>query len=91
MTDILQTVNVLDGVLDFLLFAPTPEQVIAFRPSAAAQARASELLEKNRSGRLTAEENAELDELSRVNHWLILLKARARLHLQKAATSYREQ
>lgn len=67
-----------EEVYDFLLSAPTPEQVIAFRPSEATQSRIHELLEANREGNLQAEEQAELDEFSRVEHFVRMLKARAR-------------
>ncbi len=71
----------LDEILEFLASTPTPDDIIAFKPSDVLQARASELLEKNRQGTLTAEENAELDEFSRMNHWMSMLKAKARKKL----------
>jgi hypothetical protein len=67
-----------DEILDFLASAPTQEQIIAFRPSERLQARASELLDKNRAGKLTSEEQLELDEFQRMNHFMTMLKARAR-------------
>ena len=67
-----------DEILDFLASAPTQEAIIAFRPSERLQARASELLDKNRAGKLTAEEQVELDEFQRMNHFMTMLKARAR-------------
>lgn len=70
-----------EEVYDFLLSAPTPEQVISFRPSEPMQARIRELLEANRDGALLAEEQAELDEFSRVEHFVRMLKARARVKL----------
>ncbi len=71
----------LDEILEFLASTPTPDDIIAFKPSDVLQARASELLEKNRQGTLTAEENAELEEFSRMNHWMSMLKAKARKKL----------
>ncbi|MFN8451002.1 MAG: hypothetical protein U0521_21095 [Anaerolineae bacterium] len=60
---------------DFLLSAPTPEAVIAFRPSEETQTRVHYLLEANRSGTLNdAHEASELDELSRVEHFVRMLK-----------------
>lgn len=70
-----------DEILDFLASTPTPEAIIAFHPSSALQARASELLEKNRSGSLSSEERAELDEFERMNHFMSMLKIRARQKL----------
>ena len=71
-----------DEILDFLASAPTQEQIIAFRPSDRLQSRASDLLDKNRSGNLTPDERVELDEFQRMNHFMTMLKARAR---QKSA------
>ncbi len=70
-----------EEMLDFLASGPSPEKIVAFKVSPAAQARLDELLEKNRQEGLTDEEAAELDVYSQVNHILILLKARARLAL----------
>lgn len=68
-------------VLDFLASTPTPEQIIAFAPSPALQERARYLLEQNRSAVLTPEEHAELDEFARMNHFMSMLKIRARRKL----------
>lgn len=70
-----------DEVYDFLLTSPTPEQITAFRTSEATQARVRYLLDTNRNGTLTTEEQAELDEFASVEHFVRVLKARARKHL----------
>jgi hypothetical protein len=70
-----------DEVLDFLVSSPTPEEIVAFKPSDTLQARASELLERNRSGSLTREDQSELDEFSYLNHLMSMLKIRARKKL----------
>jgi len=67
-----------DEVLDFLSSTPTPQQIVAFAPSEALQVRARYLLDGNRAGLLTAEERAELDEFARMNHFMSMLKIRAR-------------
>jgi hypothetical protein len=71
----------LDELTDFLASSPTPQQIIAFRPSDSLQAHASELLQKNREDRLTAQEKAEMEEFMRMEHFMTLLKAKARLKL----------
>lgn len=48
-----------DEVMDFLLSAPTPEQVIALRPSLEAQERLRYLLDGNRNEALNDSERAE--------------------------------
>lgn len=68
---------VYDAVYRFLVKSPTPEEIIAFRASAATQERVNQLLESNREGRLTLEEQAELDEFENVNHFVSMLKAYA--------------
>jgi len=65
-------------MIDFLASSPTPAQISAFKISPAAQARLEDLLDQNREDHLTADETAELDVYSQVNHILLLLKARAR-------------
>jgi len=72
-----------DEVLDFLTSTPTPEQIIAFRPSETTQARIRYLLDANRSGTLTAEEKTELDDFAEIEHWMRSLKIRARQKLQQ--------
>jgi hypothetical protein len=66
-----------DEVYDFLLTSPTPEQITMFRPSEATQARVRDLLDANRNGTLTTEEQTELDEFASVEHFVRMLKARA--------------
>jgi len=66
-----------DEVVSFLLSAPSAQQIIEFRASEAAQERLRVLLDANRAGTLSDEERAELDEASHINHFVILLKARA--------------
>ncbi len=70
-----------EEVLDFLASTPTPQQIVDFAPSESLQDRARELLDANREGTLTAEQRAELDEFGRLNHFMSMLKARARERL----------
>lgn len=67
-----------EEVIDFLASTPTPQQIIDFCPSEAIQQRARDLLDKQRSTSLTAEEQTELDDLGRLNHFMSMLKIRAR-------------
>lgn len=72
------TYPVFKEILEFLVNRPTPEQIVTFKVSPAAQARLEELLDKNREDNLTDEEVAELEIYEQINHFLILLKAHAR-------------
>jgi hypothetical protein len=65
-------------IIDFLASTPTPEDIIAFKPSERLEQRLSILLEKNRHDTLGAEERRELDEFLRMNHFMNMLKIRAR-------------
>lgn len=63
----------------FLASQPTPEQILAFRPGETTQARIRTLLDANKVGRLTQDEQAELDEFEQVEHFVRMLK----LHTQQ--------
>ncbi|MCB9457793.1 MAG: hypothetical protein H6671_17560 [Anaerolineaceae bacterium] len=71
-------------IIDFLASTPTPEDIIAFKPSGRLEQRLSDLLERNRRDTLTAEGRAELDEFLRMNHFMNMLKIRAREKLSQA-------
>jgi hypothetical protein len=71
-----------DEIVDFLASAPTSEKIIAFKPSDTLEQRLHHLLEQNQRDELAAEERAELDEFLRMNHFMNMLKIRAR---QKSA------
>ena len=62
-------------IISFLARRPAGEEIIDFRPSARASARAEELLHRNREGVLTPEEEAELDEICEVDRFVSLIKA----------------
>ena len=73
-----------DEVLDFLLSAPTPEQVIALRPSESTQERLRYLLDGNRNQTLNDAERAQLDAYLQLEHFVRRLKLRAREKLEDA-------
>ena len=73
-----QTVSEL---VDFLSQGPSPQQVADYRVSERSQQRLQRLLALNQSGLLAPEEQAELDELETFEHFVTLLKARAREEL----------
>jgi len=65
-------------IIDFLVSAPTPAELIAFKPSVRLEQRLSDLLERKRRDALADAERAELDEFLRMNHFMNMLKIRAR-------------
>lgn len=84
MTDYASSASIQDEVLAFLLSSPTPQAIIDFHASDMAQERLRHLLDVNRQGSLSAEERAELDEASQMNHFIMLLKAKAHKTVQAA-------
>jgi hypothetical protein len=74
--------TVSDIVTDFLGSAPTLEAIAAYRLPDEFQARAHELLDKNREGRLSEAEHAEMVEFRQIDHLMTLVKAKARLKLK---------
>ncbi len=64
-------------LIDFIARGSTPEQVLAFRPSADAQERIEALLARAKEDRLSPDEQAELDHFFQLEHILRVAKARA--------------
>lgn len=74
----MNTVKAYEEVIDFIAAGTTPQNVIDFRPSEAAQARVEDLLECEKEGTLSASEKSELDHYLQIEHLMRLAKARAR-------------
>jgi hypothetical protein len=68
-------------ILDFLASKPTPEQILAFRPTPQMQERLRTLLKRSKAGELIPQEQRELDEYERIEHLMILLKTGSLPHL----------
>jgi hypothetical protein len=64
-------------VIAVLASQPTPEQVLALKPSDDMQARVSDLLERTKSEGLTRAEEVELDRYLYLEHLVRLAKAHA--------------
>ena len=73
--------HLFDEVLDILSSTPTPEQIIAYQPSEALCERAGYLLQRQREDALTPDQQAELEEFAQLNHFMSMLRARARKRL----------
>jgi hypothetical protein len=74
-----------NAVIELLASRPTPEQVLALRPSPALQERISDLLDRNKDGTLTEQEQAELDRYQLLEHLVRLAKASAIQQLARTA------
>jgi hypothetical protein len=71
----------LRDVVEKLASLPAPEEVMALRPSNAFQTRISQLLEKNRSAGLSADEQREWERYQYAEHLVRMAKARAAARL----------
>jgi hypothetical protein len=70
-----------DEIVDLFARGASPTEILAFRPSVEAQDRVRELLERNAADELTEEEAAELECFGEVEHFMQLIKIRAREYL----------
>jgi hypothetical protein len=67
-----------DEMIDVFARGGGAGSVLAFRPSAEAQARVRDLLARSKDGALSDDEQAELDRFGELEHLMQLVKARAR-------------
>jgi hypothetical protein len=72
----------LRDILDTLANLPSPEVVLALRPTAALQARMEHLLGQNRTTGLSAEEQREWERYEYAEHLVGIAKARALLRVK---------
>jgi hypothetical protein len=72
-------------IVALLASQPSPETILAIRPTPALQERMSQLLEQNKSATLSRSEEVELDRYLLLEHWVRLAKAHAYQNLQTAA------
>ena len=70
----------------FLAHHPTPEQIVAFRPSAEVAERAYELIQVEREGPLTEEERQELESYVVIEYLMELVKLEAKRQLRPQAS-----
>jgi hypothetical protein len=68
--------------VDFISAGPSSELVAAFQPSEAMRAHVADLVAREKSTGLSAEETSELDHYLRLEHVMRLAKARARTNLK---------
>jgi len=64
-------------VIRFLMTQPSSQDILAYHVSEQAQTRLRRLLSLNESGLLGEQEQQELDELQRIEHITLMLKAQA--------------
>lgn len=69
-----------DEVVDFIASGTTPEAVANFVPSQETKDYVTDLIHKEKTEGLSAEEASELDHFLKLEHLMRLAKARARTH-----------
>jgi hypothetical protein len=62
--------------------SPTPEQILDFHASQAAQQRLNYLMSRCLEGSLSEAEQMEMDEVSQTNYLIVMLKAKAQQALK---------
>jgi len=67
-----------DEVVEFIAREISPGALANFRPSESTRQRVWELVRKEKDAGLTPDEKCELDECERLEHLLILARAKAR-------------
>ncbi len=75
--------NSFSEVYEFLVSSPSPEEILAFRPSPATQDRIRFLLQVNQERNLTPEEELELSEFDKIEHVVRMLKIYAKAKIQQ--------
>lgn len=70
-----------DEVIEFIAAGTSPQNVIAFRPSEEGKARVADLIFREKTEGLSAEEKSELDHYLQIEHLMRLAKARAHRYL----------
>src|SRR5690349_4830423 len=71
-----------DEIVDLFARGASPSEILAFRPSEEMRARVRELLERNSAAELTEAEAAELECFGEVEHFMQLIKIKAREYLK---------
>ena len=67
-----------DEIVDFIAAGTTPVAVAQFEASPKTKAYVADLVHKEKTSGLSAEESAELDHFQKLEHLMRLAKARAR-------------
>ena len=79
----MNTTKSYEEIIDFIAAGSTPESVAAFHPSASAQRRVADLVERAKDGSISVEDQSELEDYLQLEHIMIMAKARARQYSQR--------
>ena len=70
-----------DEIVDFIAAGTSPDAVAGFEASTATKLQVADLLRREKTGGLSADEAAELDHYLQLEQLMRLAKARARKHV----------
>jgi hypothetical protein len=73
--------RVYEEIVDFLARGTSPGAIAAFSPSDKTRERVADLIRREKTTGLTADEESELSHFLEIEHLMRLAKARAREHL----------
>ncbi|MBD1843288.1 hypothetical protein H6F89_07710 [Cyanobacteria bacterium FACHB-63] len=74
-------------VLEFLANLPTPEEILALRPSETLQTQIDQLAEKHKAEALTPQEQQLWQQYEYLEHLVSMAKAKAYLKLKSSASA----
>ncbi len=66
-----------EEIIDFIAAGTSPHDVVAFKPLEATKARVTDLIYREKTSALSAEETTELNDYLHLEHIMRLAKARA--------------
>jgi hypothetical protein len=78
----MHTLKAYEEIAEFIA-SVNPAKVLAFRPSEETAQRVSDLIEREKTERLSAEEKSELDYYMRLEHLMRMAKILAHKYAQK--------
>ena len=70
-----------EEIVDFIAAGSSPQSLVQFQPSEETRERVAELVRREKTATLTAEETEELNHYMQIEHIMRLAKARAYKHL----------
>jgi len=70
-----------EEIVEFIAAGTSPANVVAFRPSEETKERIADLIFREKTSKLSSDEESELAHYLQIEHLMRLAKARARQHL----------
>jgi len=77
----MNTMTAYEEIVDFIAAGTSPDTIAAYQPSQAAKDRVADLISREKSDNLSAEEKSELDHYMQLEHIMRLAKARAHKYI----------